>query len=215
MRLFAFFDESGEFTYHPDRGAFIVFVGVVTPDPMLFTSEFAALRYELLQQGCRLERFHAASDKQVVRDRVFDLLAASRGYAVHSIVLRKNRVNPKLYKYGPYSIAYRTMLKYLVGSGNRIRNIHIIADTAPGKKQQTNLEQFLRLRAEEVLRPRGIEYSVDHHNSSAHALLQAADYCAWAIQKKWKDGELRPYGRIQSRIENEFDIYGRGNTDYY
>lgn len=36
-----------------------------------------ALRRELAWSGVQLDQFHATSDKQRVRDRVFDLLAAS------------------------------------------------------------------------------------------------------------------------------------------
>jgi hypothetical protein len=101
---------------------------------MLFTAEFAALKYELLAQGQCLERFHACEDTQAIRNRVFELLAASPYFAVHSIIVRKNRVNPVLYKYGVYSIAYRTMLKYLIWRRN-IDRLHIIVDRVPDKSQ--------------------------------------------------------------------------------
>jgi|SRR5437773_643631 len=101
-------------------------------------------------------------------------------------------------KYGVYSVAYRTMLKYLVG-GRQVNNLHIIVDTAPGKKQQASLEEALEKRASEVLRTRKIDYTIDHHYSAAHALLQAADYCAWAIYKKWHGKDMRSYDLIRGK----------------
>jgi Protein of unknown function (DUF3800) len=212
MPVFAFLDEAGEYTFHAQSGAYLVYTGVITANPMLFSNEFAALKYELLEQGHCLERFHASEDKQVVRDRVFDILAASQEFVIHSIIVRKNRMNPVLYRHGVYSMAYRAMLKYLVGS-EQIDRIHIIADTVPDRQQQTTLKQILKQRAEQAMGK--IPFSIDHHSSSAHALLQAADYCAWATQKKWQSGDTRSYDRIRGRIRNEFDLYRRGNTEYY
>jgi hypothetical protein len=214
MPLFAFLDESGHYQYTHQHGNYLVFAAVITADPMLFTADFAALKYQLLTQGCCLSRFHACEDTQAVRNLVFALLAASPHYTVHSIIVRKNRVNPVLHKYGVYSIAYRTMLKYLIWN-KKIDRIHIIVDTVPDKSQQVALKENLKKRADEVLIPAGIPFTIDHHDSTAHALLQAADYCAWAIYKKWHAHDLRSYQHIQQRIRNEYDIYAQGDQVYY
>jgi hypothetical protein len=214
MPLFAFLDESGHYQYTHKDGNYLVFAAVITADPMLFTTEFAALKYELLAQGQCLERFHACEDAQVVRNRIFAYLSESLHYAVHSIIVRKNRVNPVLYKYGVYSIAYRTMLRYLV-RGRKIDRLHIIVDTVPDKSQQVALKENLRKKAEEVLIPANIPFTIDHHDSTAHALLQATDYCAWAIYKKWHAKDERSYAQIRTKIRNEFDIYAQGDRVYY
>jgi hypothetical protein len=214
MPLFAFVDESGHYQYTHKNGNYLVFAAVNTADPMLFMAEFAALKYELLAQGRCLPRSHACEDAQAVRNRVFALLEASPHYVAHSIIVRKNRVNPSLYKYGVYSIAYRTMLKYLVWR-KAIDRIHLIVDTVPDKSQQVALKSNLKQRADEVLVPAGIPFTIYHHDSTAHALLQAADYCAWAIYKKWHSKDVRSYDRIRAKIRNEFDIYAQGDQVYY
>lgn len=214
MPLFAFLDESGHYQYTHEHGNFLIFAAVITADPLLFTTEFAALKYELLAQGRCLSRFHACEDAQEVRNRVFAILKASPHYAVHSIIVRKNRVNPTLHKYGVYSIAYRTLLKYLIWK-RKIDRLHMIVDTVPDKSQQVALKENLKKRAEEVLTSAQIPFTIDHHDSSAHALLQAADYCAWAIYRKWHSKDMRSYEHIQQRIRNEFDIYAQGDQVYY
>jgi hypothetical protein len=214
MPIFAFFDESGEYTYHSKSGKYLVFTGIVTATPALFSHEFACLKYDLLQHGHCVERFHASEDKQFVRDRVFKIIADSSEYAIHSIVVRKNKVHPSLHKYGVYSVAYRTLLKYLVGAGG-VQQIHIVVDTVPDKYQEAAMKVNLKLRAEEVLSPLKIPFSLDHHSSHSHALLQVADYCAWAIQKKWQAQDVRSYDLIQNKIRNEFDIYAKGIMDFY
>ena len=105
------------------------------------------------------------------------------------------------------------MLKYLAGGRKRIDRLHIIVDTVPNQQQQTALKQTLKNRAQEVLDQ--IPFTIDHHGSAAHALLQAADYCAWATYKKWQSGDTRSYDRLRPKIRNEFDLYARGETDYY
>ena len=82
MALFVFLDESGEFVFSPQAGSYLVFVGVVTPNPLLFNQELHQTKYELMKQGHILERFHAAEDKQSVRDRVFEILSSSKEYSI-------------------------------------------------------------------------------------------------------------------------------------
>jgi|SRR5215831_11896720 len=212
MPLFAFLDEAGEYTFHNKSGSYLVYTGIVTSTPALFSQEFACLKYELLTGGRCLERFHASEDEQLVRNRVFDILENSRAFSIHSIIVRKNRVHPNLRKYGVYSIAYRTMLRYLRGNRN-LPAVHIIVDTVPDRNQQRALEQTLKVRATEALI--GIPFSIDHHSSGSHALLQVADYCCWAIYKRWQSGDARSYERIRKNIRNEFDIFANGTEHYY
>lgn len=213
MPLFAFLDEAGNFQCTPDQSRYLVFAALITANPTLFSQEFAALKYEFHVQGNCLERFHACEDKQAVRNRVFELLANSTGYEIHSIVVRKNKINPVLYKYGVYSIAYKTMLRYLV----RFRNLDrvcIIVDTVPDHSQQVIIKSTLQARASEVMQSAQIPFTIQHHSSGSHALLQAVDYSAWAIYKKY-NGDQRSYGHIRSRIRNEYDIFASGGTEYY
>lgn len=218
MPLYAFLDESGEYTFHAKSPRYLIYTGVVTTNPMLFTVELATLKYALLEEGLDAGKcedcFHATTDKQTTRDKVYAIIQSSNDFEVHSIVVRKNRVNPSLYKFGPYYIAYRTMLKYMLAFRKPDR-LHIIVDTPPDKAQQAALKKSLKARADEIIASRKIPYTIDHHKSGCHALLQVADYCAWAIMKKWQSGDMRSYNLISGRIRNEFDIYVNGDKDYY
>jgi Protein of unknown function (DUF3800) len=213
MPLFAFLDESGTYAFNRQHGDYLVYTAVITATPTLFAHEFAHLRYDLHQQGTCLERFHACEDLQVVRDQVFRIICSSTDYAVHSIIVRKKKINPVLYKHGVYSIAYRTMLRYLVG-GRTLDKVCMIVDTVPDQSQQTTLKATLQARAGEALNPRGIPFTIHHHNSASHPLLQVADYCAWAIYRKWQSDDHRSYIHVQRRIRNEFDLFARGDAEY-
>lgn len=218
MPMFAFLDESGDYAFNGHGTKFNVYTGVVTNDPTQLTDKISELRYRLHASGRCLERFHACTDHPGVRKQLFDVLEESTSFEVHSVVVRKNRVNPSLYPHGIYCIAYRTMLKYLAGSGpfrRKIDSLHMIVDTVPAKKQHQALKGSLTDKALEALGPHGFPYTIHHHSSGSHALLQVSDYCAWAIQRKWSMGCEFGYSKIKSKIRNEFDIYASGGRDYY
>jgi hypothetical protein len=63
--------------------------------------------------------------------------------------------------------------------------------------------------------PGRIPYDLFIHSSASHPMLQVADYCCWAVAKKWKDGELRPYAKIQSAILSELEIFRREGKEYF
>jgi hypothetical protein len=45
--------------------------------------------------------------------------------------------------------------------------------------------------------------------------LQVADYCTWAIQRKWERGDDRAYNLIKDRINYEYELWSRGTKHYY
>lgn len=48
--------------------------------------------------------------------------------------------------------------------------------------------------------------------------LQIADYCTWAIQRKWESvnqRDDRSYKLIKDKIDYEFDFWEKGRTKYY
>jgi hypothetical protein len=49
----------------------------------------------------------------------------------------------------------------------------------------------------------------------ADPCLQAADYCTWAIQKKWERGNVRSYDLIAKRITRERDLWAHGPKHHY
>jgi hypothetical protein len=45
--------------------------------------------------------------------------------------------------------------------------------------------------------------------------LQVADYCTWAIQRKWEREDERSHVLIADKIESEFDVWRIGATAHY
>ena len=45
--------------------------------------------------------------------------------------------------------------------------------------------------------------------------LQVADYCCWAIQRKWERGDNRSHVLIAEKIASELDIFRFGSVTHY
>jgi hypothetical protein len=45
--------------------------------------------------------------------------------------------------------------------------------------------------------------------------VQVADYCNWAVFRKWQRGETEFYDQIKPALRSEFDIFRTGVTYYY
>jgi hypothetical protein len=58
-------------------------------------------------------------------------------------------------------------------------------------------------------------WKADFMPAQADPCLQVADYCAWAIQRKWERQDLRSYDRIRDRLTYEYDLWSRGTQRFY
>lgn len=55
-----------------------------------------------------------------------------------------------------------------------------------------------------------------HHKKESNAWIQVADYCSWAVFRKWEGGDPRTYNQLQSRLAApELDVLARGSVKYY
>ena len=49
----------------------------------------------------------------------------------------------------------------------------------------------------------------------ADPCLQVADYCAWAIQRKWERNDLRSYQIIHRKVVREYDLWSARTQHHY
>ena len=62
---------------------------------------------------------------------------------------------------------------------------------------------------------KGRKFRTNFCRAIADPCLQAADYCTWAIQKKWETGNTRSYDLIKNKIVHEYDSFVGGAKHYY
>ncbi len=205
MAVYLFFDESGNLDFSANGSRHFCFGALTLRDPGPLSAALTRLRYGYLEQGLELHCFHAAEDRQVVRDGGFATLREVGGFDFDVLVVDK-RLTPAELR-DPYEF-YAHLGYVLVDSVlTRFRDdgepVVVITDTLPLQRDRKALAKAFR----QSLRNRA--FTILHHASAAHAGLQAVDYCTWAVQRKLK-GDGRPYELIRGWIRAEWEAFTRG-----
>lgn len=218
MRRYAFADEAGDFAFKKnDRASRFYIICTVAMDGCEAGDRLLRLRRELVWDGLPLSQtLHACEDKQQVRDRVFSALA-QEDFTVQATILEKSKAQPqtrtsnaKFYKYGWYFHLSGTYWKL---SGDATELLLTAASIAQ-KKQQVAFSAAVRDVAGQCYGAR-VQWKTFHPPSATDPCLQIADYCTWAIQRKWEKGDCRSYDLIKNKINHECESWKRGTTHYY
>lgn len=62
----------------------------------------------------------------------------------------------------------------------------------------------------------GIDFHIYHHPTTSNVWLKVADYCAWATQRKWRDGDIRTYEKLVTNLAlPELEALKAGDVLYY
>lgn len=214
--VYIFLDESGDFNFSPSGSPYYLFGAVSTRDPVALDRAIAQLHYELLAEREHEHCFHATEDQQAVRDRVFAAIRAAGNFDFDALIIEKAKANPVFYdeiRFYPQFAGY--LLRYILGrpSVSSAPAIVVVTDTLPMKKRREAVNKAVRasLRAARRDRP----FTLVHHAAASHGGLQIADYCTWAVHKKWTHHELRPYREITGFRRSEFDIFEHGEERFF
>lgn len=217
-RAYIFIDESGDFNFSPRGTKYFSLTSVATRRPFEFVSSLDTLKNNLIEQGHDIEYFHASEDAQPVRNRVFaivhDHLSVLR---IDNLIVEKSKVNPDLRDVLRfYLMMLEYLLKFLIGRPALVDvdELIVVTDTIPVAKKRKAVEKALKLTLARML-PKFPKYRIMHHASKSSYGLQIADYCNWAIYRKWKDGDRRSYDRIEAGIKSELEIFADEATHHY
>lgn len=228
--LFLFLDESGNLDFSANGTQYWSLTAFCTFHPSQGKEGLLDLLYSLADGNQGQEYFHATVDKQPVRDRVFQHVnALNDGHEIHCVIAEKRKANPSLYlaqapRKGKrtkekdfsrfYQLVCRTLLTYVFGCPRfqGARKIVIILSSLFNKPKHEAILKALQL--ELAVRAR-VPYHIYFHENKADLNCQIADYCGWAIARKWETGDARSYDLIRRKIKNEFAVFSRGSTLYY
>ncbi|MBA7553875.1 hypothetical protein ES705_46479 [subsurface metagenome] len=180
-----------------------------------------------MKNGTNLEYFHATEDRQVVRNQVYDFIENLENIEIDSVIVQKNKTNPSLYisekkkksKKGAmlYNIALRTLLQYIFcryGNSAKVDQVVIVLSSIFDVSKRELIKKTIKIYLKRIL---SNPFYLYFHQNRSDKNTQIADYCCWAIYKKWTDGEIRPYNAVNkgNKIKSEFDIFKTGKTIYY
>jgi len=218
--LSIFVDESGNFDFSRNGTRYFFLSAVSTVGCQPLPSELHALKHAIAAGGSDLHRFHTTEDEQAVRDQVFEILTRHvehKCFHLDTIITEKNKANPAIRAIDAlYPKILKVLLQYVLNrwDSSPPGKILVWTDQIEVKAKRKAVEKAIKTYLANDLRV-AVPYHLYHHPSASEPWLQVADYCCWAIHKKWTDGELRPYGVIQRMVMSEFEIFAAGTTTYY
>ncbi len=216
---FVFADEAGCFTFakEPNVSKYFILCTVVMDDCDVAT-ELLNLRRRLAWDGYELgEYFHATTDKQAVRDEVYKVITAAK-FTVQATIMEKTKAQPHVRTTKPVFYQYGYFYHFKFGATAQLdaQSEALVTTASLGTRKERIAFQGA---VADVMRQtkRVKEWRADFMPCHADPCLQVADYCAWAIQRKWESGhkDVRSYDLIKDRITYEYDLWARGTTHHY
>lgn len=220
MRRFIFADEAGDFEFARKPNVSRYFIAcAIKLDSCELGHDLLRLRRDLLWDGVEIpDYFHATKDSQYVRDRVFALLNEHE-FEVYAQILEKSKAQQQIresrhrfYKHAWYYLFRSTMPRIIKGLDDQL----MVTTASIGvKKGQADFSEAVRDVLEQTQKIDAGSWRASFCSSASDPCLQAADYCTWAIQRKWERGDLRSYDLIRHKIKYEYDLWARGSKHYY
>lgn len=217
MDRFLFSDEAGDFTFNrnPNVSRYFI-ICTVTTDTLGLAEALTRLRHDLLREGIPVgDCFHATSDSQVVRDRVYALLV-QHDFRVQATICEKSKAQPhiradkaRFYKL-PWFYHFRHGIAQHLEDDDRLV---VTAASIGTKRERATYTNALRDVVNQCAP--NISWTVDFRPALADHMLQVADYCAWAIQRAWERQDRRSYDLIEGRITYSYNLWNKGTKHYY
>jgi len=216
-RVFVFADECGNFDFSNNQGAskYFILTTIALPDCSVGQA-LLSLRRELAWEGIGLNNeFHATTDIQAVRDRVFATIARFP-FRIDATILEKAKATPSIRNTDErfYQMAWYLHLKYVAPQIVRKSDELLVIGASLGTKKR---RAAFHAAIDDVVTQVSptISFRVASWDGVSDPCLQVADYCAWAIQRKWERGDPRSHVLITSKIATEFAPFAVGNMKYY
>jgi len=217
-RAYVFADEAGNFDFRPVKtGASRYFIlTTVTMRSCESGDALAALRRELSWEGHDVSNgFHATDDSHDVRMRVFQEIA-KHDIGVDTVVLDKPKAQPQTRGSEPtfYKYAWYFHFKYVAPKIVRPADeLFVVAAAIETKKKRQAFHGSVQDVVSQVAPVAHFETAF--WQASGEPCLQIADYCCWAMQRKWERGDDKWYQMIRPKVRSDYDLWSAGTTTYY
>lgn len=189
--LYIFIDEGGNFDFSDKGSRYFSLTCVSTTRPFQFGYALDAYRYDCIEFGLDQEYFHCTDDNNHVRRRIFDIIRNHLDdLIIDSIVTNKKKAHaqwPDTKYFYAKTLGVRLTSVISQVDFSVVNEVIVITDSIPLKEKRTAIEKAIKLTLSRNLG--NTPYRIIHHASKAHAGLQIADYCNWAIYRKYERGD--------------------------
>jgi hypothetical protein len=215
-RLYLFADEAGDFEFSRRANVSRYFIlCTVTMTSCAIGHALLDLRRRLAWERAPLgEYFHATTDKQVIRDAVFAELA-NHDFHVQATIMEKAKAQPQVRADKPRFYQYGWYFHFRHGLRSHLFLYNELLATAASLGTRREKTAFSDAVQDVLQQLAGIQWRTNFCPASSDPCVQVADYCAWAIQRKWEQNDPRSYALIANRISYQYDLWQRGTTLYY
>jgi hypothetical protein len=214
--VYVFADEAGNFDFRRTQGASQYFIlTTVTTQDCSVGAQLLELRRGLTWQGHDLpDAFHATQDAQAIRDAVFKMIQA-RQFRIDATLFEKSKAQPHLQsEAGLYKIAWYLHFKHVAPRIAKDSDRLMVTAASIGiKKKRQQFHSALHDVVQQVSTANS--FRTAFWTCSSDPCLQMADYCCWAIQRKWEGGDDRSHKLIADKVHSEYDIWSTGRNHYY
>jgi len=204
--LYVFLDEGGNLDFSANGTRYFTLTGVTKERSFEMYGPLTELKYDLLERGIDLEYFHASEDNKAVRAQVFAIIAAHlETLRIDSMIVDKKCVHSK---WRPEVRFYPQLIGRFLGhllqdlGSPTMRELLVITDQIPTAHRRHAVVKAIKMVLSKAL-PDGTAYRIFHHDSKSNFDLQIADYCNWALFRKWERGEQDYYQSIKRSIRIE------------
>lgn len=218
MRRYVFADESGCFTFRrgPNISRYFILCTVQIDDPAPICHDITELRRELAWHGHRQDDcIHATTDPQAVRDAVYEILSR-HDFRIDATLLEKSKAQPQARpnEVRFYQYAWYYHFKYVARQLFRNDDEAFICASSIGtKKKRAAFNAAIHDVVNQAI-PH-LEWRAIFWPNISDPCLLVADYCAWAIQRKWESNDERSYVLVKNKIATECDLWRSGTHHYY
>ena len=215
-RVHIFADESGNFDFSRKQGASRYFILATVVCDYTVGNALLDLRRELAWDGHgHTSEFHATDDSLPVREQVFDLLCRLE-FRVDATILEKSKAQPqtRVSEETFYQYAWYYHMRRLAPLVSRAGDELFVVGASLGTKKKRKLMHHAVANVVAQVAPHAT-YRTASWAADSEPCLQVADYCCWAVSRKWERGITTEYDLIAARVHSEFDLWARGTKHYY
>lgn len=174
------------------------------------------LRRELVWHGFgQQDCIHATSDPQAVRDVVFDLISKHE-FRIDATILEKSKAAPQVrateirfYQYAWY-YHFKHVAPLIFSKDDEA---FVCAASIGTHKKRASFKAAVNDVVQQAVPT--LAWKAAFWPAISDPCLLVADYCAWALRRKWENGNTRSYDIIKNKIATEFDLWRHGETHFY
>lgn len=216
-RINLFADESGNFDCTRKIGASRYFIlTTIACDTYAVGDALLALRRDMAWDGLGLDSdYHATTDTQAVRDRVFRVLQA-HDFRIDTTILEKAKAEPstRASDEGFYRLAWYLHMRRVAPLVVRPEDELLVVGASLGtRRRRAAMHGAVRAVVSQVSPT--LDFRIASWNAQSDPCLQVADYCCRAVSRKWGRGDTRSYDLIRDKIKSEQEVWEPGEVLYY